>query len=47
MLRPEHCYTKKRSKSTWQKKENVSNAFIVKEIGVQTGVGIAIAKELM
>lgn len=38
---------RKRSKRIWQKKENVSNVFIVKETGVPIGVGTVRAKERM
>ena len=37
----------KRSKTIWQKKENVLNVSIVREIGVPTVVGIAHVKEHM
>lgn len=38
---------KKRSKAIWQKKENVLNVCIAKEIGVRIGVGIVVLKEPM
>lgn len=38
---------KKRSKTIWQKKENVLNVCIAKEIGVRIGVGIVVLKEPM
>lgn len=36
-----------RSKRVWQKKENVLNASIVKEIGAQIGAGTATESEPM
>lgn len=47
MLQSEQCLARKRSKRIWQKKENVLNVSIAKEIGARIGVGIAIAKEPM
>ncbi len=43
----ERYHTGKRSKRIWLKKENALNVSIVKGIGVRTGAGTALERELM